>query len=175
MSKSIGNTVDLMEEPNQMFGKLMSIPDHLILTYLQYAAFVAYDELERFKNDLENGVNPRDIKLTMAQKIVDIWHSDNAGTKARTSSYQSSPNMPSRQTLTRLLFPRLTTLSSSQAVQKLGMAPSGSEARRLVQSNAVSIDEVIITDPMMQVNEPEAPTVLRVGKRRFVRLLKPQK
>ncbi len=176
MSKSIGNTVDLLEEPNQMFGKLMSIPDHLILTYLQYAAFVAHEELEKAQNDLENGVNPRDIKLTMAQKIVDVWHADDAGAKAKDEflsvfSKHAIPTDIDEVTLAKADYPILIT----KLVQKLGMAPSGSEARRLVQSNAVSIDEVIITDPMMQVNEPEAPTVLRVGKRRFVRLLKPQK
>lgn len=176
MSKSIGNTVDLMEEPNQMFGKLMSIPDHLILTYLQYAAFIAPEELEQAKNDLENGVNPRDIKLTMAQKIVDIWHPDDAGTKAKDEflsvfSKHSVPTDIDEVSLAKADYPIIIT----KLIQKLGMAPSGSEARRLVQSNAVSIDEVIITDPMLQLNEPEAPTVLRVGKRRFVRLLKPLK
>lgn len=176
MSKSIGNTVDLMEEPNQMFGKLMSIPDHLILTYLQYAAFIAPEELEKAKNDLENGINPRDIKLTMAQKIVDIWHTDNAGTKAKDEflsvfSKHSVPTDIDEVSLAKADYPIIIT----KLIQKLGMAPSGSEARRLVQSNAVSIDEVIVTDPMLQLNEPEAPTVLRVGKRRFVRLLKPQK
>ncbi len=176
MSKSIGNTVDLMDEPNQMLGKLMSIPDHLIQTYLQYAAFVTPEELERAKNDLENGANPRDIKLEMAEKVVDIWHSKGSGSKAKEEflsvfSRHSVPTDIDEVTLSRADYP----IQVAKLIQKLGMAPSGSEARRLIQSNAVSIDEVPVSDPMLPVNEPESSMVLKVGKRRFVRLMKPQK
>lgn len=176
MSKSIGNTVDLMDEPNQMFGKLMSIPDHLILTYLQYAAHVPMDEMNKFKSDLEGGTNPRDIKMLMAEKVIDIWHGDGEGKKAKDEfisvfSKHAVPTDIDEVSLAKNEYP----IQLAKLIQKLGMAPSGSEARRLIQSNAVSINEMTVSDPMLSIDEPKEPTVIKVGKRRYVKLVKQTK
>jgi tyrosyl-tRNA synthetase len=176
MSKSIGNTVDLMDEPNQMFGKLMSIPDHLILTYLQYAAHVPMDEMNKYKSDLEGGTNPRDIKMLMAEKVIDIWHGDGEGKKAKDEfisvfSKHAVPTDIDEVSLTKTEYP----IQLAKLIQKLGMAPSGSEARRLIQSNAVSINEMTVSDPMLSIDEPKEPTVIKVGKRRYVKLVKQTK
>lgn len=173
MSKSIGNTVDLLDEPNQMFGKLMSIPDHLILTYLQYAAHASMDVCKKAKADMENGANPRDFKMDMAVKVIDIWHGDGEGEKAKEEfisvfSKHAIPTDINEVSLKHEEYP----IQLAKLLQKLGMAPSGSEARRLIQSNAVSINELIVTDPLANIDEPSDPVIVKVGKRRYVKLVK---
>lgn len=176
MSKSIGNTVDLLDEPNQMFGKLMSIPDHLILTYLQYAAHASMDVCQKAKADMENGANPRDFKMDMAVKVIDIWHGKGEGQKAREEfisvfSKHAIPTDIDEVSLKHEEYP----IQLAKLLQKLGMAPSGSEARRLIQSNAVTINELVISDPLANIEEPKEPTIIKVGKRRYVKLVKSTK
>lgn len=176
MSKSIGNTVDLLDEPNQMFGKLMSIPDHLILTYLQYAAHASMDVCKKAKADMENGANPRDFKMDMAVKVIDIWHGDGEGEKAKEEfisvfSKHAIPTDINEVSLKHEEYP----IQLAKLLQKLGMAPSGSEARRLIQSNAVTINELVVSDPLANIEEPKEPTIIKVGKRRYVKLVKSTK
>lgn len=176
MSKSIGNTVDLLDEPNQMFGKLMSIPDHLILTYLQYAAHVTMDVCQKAKTEMENGANPRDFKMDMASRVIDIWHGKGEGQKAKEEfisvfSKHAIPSDIDEVSLKHEEYP----IQLAKLLQKLGMAPSGTEARRLIQSNAVTINELVVTDPLSNVDEPMEPTIIKVGKRRYVKLVKSAK
>lgn len=172
MSKSIGNTVDLLDEPNNMFGKLMSIPDSMILTYCEYAAYMSKQELEDSKKRLEAGENPRNIKMQMAQKVVDIWHGPGSGTKAREEfenvfSKHSLPSDIEEFALDEFDFP----IQICKLIQKLGLAPTVSEARRLVQSNAVKINDATISDPVEEVEFPKEPVILKVGKRRYAKLI----
>ncbi len=171
MSKSIGNTVDLLDEPNQMFGKLMSIPDNLILTYLKYAAYAKEDDYKKAEKALESGVNPRDIKIMMAEKVVDIWHGENAGTEAKEEfhkvfSEHSLPTDIETEALPKEDFP----IAIIKLLQKLELVPSLSEARRLISSNAVKIDEATITDPNHEIRFPKEPIIIKVGKRRFLKI-----
>lgn len=172
MSKSIGNTVDLLDEPNNMFGKLMSIPDNMILTYCEYAAYMSKQELEDSKKRLDAGENPRNIKMQMAQKVVDIWHGLGSGAKAREEfenvfSKHSLPSDIEEFALDEFDFP----IQICKLIQKLGLAPTVSEARRLVQSNAVKLDETTISDPIHEVDFPKEPMILKVGKRRYAKLI----
>ncbi|MBP6927007.1 MAG: tyrosine--tRNA ligase [Caldisericales bacterium] len=174
MSKSIGNTVDLLDEPTNMFGKLMSIPDSLIVNYLQYAAFADPSTIEQATKDFEGGiVNPRDIKLMMAEKVVDIWHGEGAGKSCREEflrvfSEHSLPSDIPDVALEHEDYP----IQIAKLLTKLELVPSTSEARRLVQSNAVKIDEELIDDPTKEIHEPKKPVLIKVGKRRYVRLVR---
>lgn len=174
MSKSIGNTVDLLDEPTNMFGKLMSIPDSLIINYFQYAAFADPSTIQQATKDFEGGVvNPRDIKLMMAEKVVDIWHGEGAGKSCREEflrvfSEHSLPSDIPDVALERDDYP----IQIAKLLTKLELVPSTSEARRLVQSNAVRIDEELIDDPTKEIHEPKKPVLIKVGKRRYVRLVR---
>ncbi|NLI40496.1 MAG: tyrosine--tRNA ligase [Caldisericales bacterium] len=174
MSKSIGNTVDLLDEPTNMFGKLMSIPDGLIVNYLQYAAFADPSTIEQAARDFEGGiVNPRDIKLMMAEKVVDIWHGEGAGKSCREEflrvfSEHSLPSDIPDVALERDDYP----IQVAKLLTKLELVPSTSEARRLVQSNAVKFDEELVDDPTKEIHEPKKPVLIKVGKRRYVRLVR---
>lgn len=172
MSKSIGNTVDLLDEPNNMFGKLMSIPDNMILTYCEYAAYMSKEELEDSKKKLEAGENPRNIKMQMAQKVVDIWHGLGSGARAREEfqnvfSKHSLPSDIEEFALDEFDFP----IQICKLLHKLGLAPTVSEARRLVQSNAVKVNDATISDPIQEIEFSKEPMILKVGKRRYAKLI----
>ncbi len=172
MSKSIGNTVDLLDKPNDMFGKLMSIPDDMILTYLKYTADVSKSELDEFKAKLDSGTNPRDVKLELAKRVTDLWHKEGSGEAAKQEFLNvfSKGNLPEdipEKSSSDMTFP----INLAQLIVDLEMSPSKSEARRLIKSGAVKIDDEQIGDINFDVEKPKTSILIKVGKRRFLRLL----
>jgi tyrosyl-tRNA synthetase len=172
MSKSIGNTVDLLDPPNEMFGKLMSIPDELILTYLKYAANTPPERLKKYDNDLKDAVNPRDVKLELANIITDIWHENGAGKKAQQEFLNVfSKNKLPKDIKTKKLSTDSYPINIADLITTLGMCKSKSEARRLIKSGAVKLDNKQITDIKHTVAKPKENVLIKVGKRRYIRLV----
>jgi len=174
MSKSLGNYVGVTDEPNDMFGKLMSIADDMMPNFFELCTDVPLEEIEAIKQDLAAGkLHPMDVKKRLAREIVAIYHSPDAGAAAQSefervfSSREVPQDMPEvtlqpadlENGQIRLL--KLLTLAE--------MAPSGSEARRLIQSGAVSLDGDKLTD-FQSLVAIEDGQVLRVGKLKFARL-----
>jgi len=174
MSKSLGNYVAVKDEPNDMFGKLMSIPDDVMPQYYELCTDIPLDEIEKIKQNLAAGtMHPMDAKKRLAREIVAIYHSPEAGAAAQAefervfSSREVPQDMPEIMLQPsdledgRIKLLKLLTLAE--------MAPSGSEARRLIQSGAVSLDGEKLTDfaRMVEVNDGQ---VLKVGKLKFARL-----
>ena len=83
MSKSLNNHIGILDAPNDMFGKCMSIPDELIMRYLKLVTNRSSSELAVIQNQLDAGENPRNIKLDLAQTIVATFHSNDAALKAK--------------------------------------------------------------------------------------------
>ncbi len=172
MSKSIGNTVDLLDPPNEMFGKLMSIPDELILTYLKYAANTPPERLKKYDNDLKDAVNPRDVKLELANIITDIWHENGAGKKAQQEFLNVfSKNKLPKDIKTKKISTDSYPINIADLITTLGMCKSKSEARRLIKSGAVKLDNKQITDIKHTVAKPKENVLIKVGKRRYIRLV----
>ncbi|ACX52787.1 tyrosyl-tRNA synthetase [Ammonifex degensii KC4] len=175
MSKSLGNYVGVTDPPEEMYGKLMSLPDELIARYLRLVTDVPEEEIERIEQEMKEGeLNPRDAKMLLARTVVKRFHSEEAAAKAeeefiRVFRHRELPSeipefpLPSELReggpipLFRLLF-----LS--------GLVPSLSEARRLISQGGVRVNEEKITDPQAPI-KPRPGMVLRAGKRRFVRLV----
>ncbi len=174
MSKSLGNYVGVTDEPNDMFGKLMSIPDNVMPDYYTLCTDVPLEEIETIKQQLALGeLHPMDAKKRLAREIVTIYHSAEAAAAAQTEFERvfSSREVPQD-------MPEVTLQPSDlengeirlvKLITLAGLAPSGSEARRLIQSGAVSIDGEKLTDVMANVS-PADDQVLRVGKLKFARL-----
>ena len=174
MSKSLDNYVGVTDEPNDMFGKLMSIPDEIMPVYFELCTDVPLDEIESIKRDLASGsAHPMEVKKRLAREIVTIYHSGEAAAAAQAefervfSSRQVPQDMPEiaiGQDMMedgRIRLVRLLTHA--------GMAPSSSEARRLIQSGAVAIDGEKQTDVMACVAVKDGQ-ILKVGKLKFARL-----
>lgn len=175
MSKSLGNYIGVTDPPNEMFGKLMSIPDDLLPQYLELLVEMPPDEIAQLQEEMAAGaVNPRDVKDDMARRIVALYHGQEAARQASEEFRRvfSQRELPSE-------MPEIAVSAEELAGGKIwlvrlittaGFAPSNSEARRLIRQGAVSINDVTITDENAEV-EVRTGDVLRVGKRRFGRVI----
>ncbi len=171
MSKSYDNYIGIDEDPQNMYGKTLSIPDDLIYTYFELVTDEPLEELAKIKEMLNNPeVNPRDLKRRLARKIVAMYHSEEAARKAeeefdRIFVRKSVPeNMPEKE------MEMGTEIPIIDLIMEVGFAPSRGEARRLVIQGGVSIDGNKVTD-FKHIVKIENDFVLKVGKRKFVKIL----
>ena len=174
MSKSLNNYVGITEAPKDMFGKLMSIPDELMPTYYELCTDVPLEEIEQIKLSLSDGsAHPMDIKKHLAREIVGIYHSPEAGTAAQAEFERVFSQKEIPQDMSELQLAAADLADGKIWIVKLlilaKMALSNSEARRLIQQGAVTIDGEKIQDPSANI-ELKDGQVLRAGKLKFARL-----
>ena len=170
MSKSLDNYIGIDEEPNDMFGKVMSISDELMWRWFDLLSFKSDKEIKQLKASQEKGANPRDIKIELAKEIIARFHDDSAAD----SSHSNFVNQfQKKQTPDDIEEIELTIASSSIALPNLlkdsGMLSSTSEAMRLIKQGAVKIDEKKIEDLKFQVKKGTSQTY-QVGKRNFKKI-----
>lgn len=165
MGKTTGNYIGVMEAPGEQYGKVMSIPDELILRYFELATDVPLDEIAKIKAEMEQGGNPRDAKMRLAREIVTLYHSETDAKAAEEGFKQvfQKKELPDDMPECKLSEPK--NIVDLLVEEKL--ASSKSEARRLVEQNAVSIDDQKITDIEHMV---EGSGVIKAGKRRFLKV-----
>jgi len=176
MSKSLGNYIGITEPPDQIYGKLMSLPDEQILPYFELCTDVPEEEIRQMEAAMaRGGLNPRDAKARLAREIVTLYHGAQAGRDAETAfrrlfgaGKQVDPEAlleaAARVELDREL--EGSTVWASKALLLAKLAPSHSEARRLVTQGGVWIDSRRIENPQEPVTLRRG-MVLRVGKRRI--------
>jgi len=174
MSKSLGNYIGINEPPNEMFGKVMSIPDSVMATYFELATDVPLDEVCAIEEGVADGsIHPMEAKKRLAYRITKIYHGEEAAQKAKAEFERvfSQRELPSE-------IPDVTIPSDSLKDGKIwvarllvvaGMAESNNEARRLIEQGAVTIDDENITDSSMDI-EIRDGQVLRAGKFKFGRI-----
>lgn len=171
MSKSLGNYVGITEPPDEMFGKLMSISDELMLRYYELLSDLNLADLERLKQDLASGqLHPRQAKENLAKEIVARYHGREAAEQAahRFALIFREGALPADVEEQRLPV-RTATLWLPRLLQQAGLAPSTSEARRLIQQGGVQVDGERVSDVDLEL--PVGKTyLLRVGRRRFKRV-----
>jgi tyrosyl-tRNA synthetase len=167
MSKSLGNHIPILAEPKDMYGKVMSIPDSAMGDYFRLVTRFTPAQIEAIEAELGAGnVHPRDVKMKLAREIVAIYHDEAAAKKAEKSFvrvFQKSKlpeDMPEYQ------------LQADQTVLDVladsGLVQSRSQGRRMLKQNAVSLDGEKLAGPF----DPfPGPGVLKVGKRRFLRVI----
>jgi tyrosyl-tRNA synthetase len=169
MSKSLGNYIGLTEGPDEMFGKIMSIPDDLMPTYFRLLTDVPEAEVERLLDDMARRlVNPRDVKVRLGTAIVAEYHGEEAARRAAEEFLRvfSARALPSD--LPEVPCPP-EPVRLARFLADVGLAASAQEAKRLLEQGAVEIDGVRYRDPSAVVRlTPGA--VVRVGRRRFLRL-----
>jgi len=172
MSQSFDNYIAIDEPPNDMYGKLMSIPDTLISDYFELLTDVPDVELvEIQKAATDGGVSARDLKMRLAQEIVSQFHGLDFAQAAQTefSRIFSAGERPDDVPEWRVAFSsEVETVDVIDLLVVSGLSPSKAEARRLVQQGAVEADGARVTDVRWPV---QAGTILRVGKHRFLRIV----
>lgn len=170
MSQSLGNYVSVVDSPNDMFGKTMSIPDDLIENWFELCTDVPMDEVRAM---LEPGKNPRDAKVRLAKEIVALYHGVEAGEEAEryfveTFSKRQQPVEAEEAAIpTEALDGEDVSVPAMLAA--LGMAKSNGAAKDLLKAGAVSIDGEKLTDLRVPA-ETLRGKVLKVGKHQFKRL-----
>jgi tyrosyl-tRNA synthetase len=169
MSKSLGNYVGIAESANEMYGKLMSIPDTVIETYLRLVTNISSADIDSLVQGVKDGTrHPRDVKDMMAADVVTTFHGEAAANEAREefSRVFRDRQAPSEMPDVEVDVP--ATIAS--LILQAGLATSNNEARRLVQQGGVRLDgeKVATTEGDVVL---DAPAILQVGRRRFVRLV----
>ena len=166
MSKSKGNYIGITEPGNTMFAKVMSISDVMMWRYYELLSFRPMAEIEKFKQEIEGGRNPRDIKVMLAQEIVERFHSRQAAEDALADfDHRARGGIPDE-------IPEVAVsgapLGIGQLLKQANLCPSSSEALRMVEQGGVRMDGVTITDKALKVDA--GSFVLQVGKRKFARV-----
>jgi tyrosyl-tRNA synthetase len=167
MSKSKGNYIGINDEPNDMFGKVMSIPDELMENYFLLATEVARERIDELTDP--DKTHPRDAKVTLAREVVRTYHGQEAADAAEQeftrvfAQGQTPDEMPE-------IVVQESAMGIRQLVKHANFAASSGEAKRLIKQNAVSIDDEKISDPNAEI-ALETGQILRVGKRRFGRIV----
>ena len=166
MSKSKGNYIGITEPGNTMFAKVMSISDVMMWRYYELLSFQPMAEIEKFKQEIEGGRNPRDIKVLLAQEIVERFHSRQAAEDALADfDHRARVGIPDE-------IPEVAVsgapLGIGQLLKQANLCPSSSEALRMVEQGGVRMDGVTISDKGLKVDA--GSFVLQVGKRKFARV-----
>lgn len=170
MSKSLGNAIGIEEPPNEMFGKVMSIPDAAMPSWFELVSTLDLEELAAVNTQLETGaVNPSHLKRRLARDIVDQYHGAGSGETAEAAFDRLFVKKDEPDEVPRHERPaRDEPLGLLALIADLGLAPSRSEARRLVQQGGVAVDGARITEIGHLLDASAGSRYrLRVGKRRF--------
>jgi tyrosyl-tRNA synthetase len=167
MSKSQGNVVPISTTPEDMYGKVMSIPDFAMPQYIRLATRWLPEEIEALEQDLAaERISPRDLKMKLAREIVGIFHGDEGAAVGEAAFVRVFQQGAAPEEM-----PEFSIQPGQTVIEVLlaaGLAPSKSEARRLLEQKGVRLDGETLTNP----NQPfPHPGILQAGKRRFVRIL----
>jgi tyrosyl-tRNA synthetase len=173
MSKTAGNAIGVEDDPADMFGQVMSMPDALMEKYFRLVTDVHPDETDRIAAGLASGeLHPGETKRRLAREIVTLYHSAEAATAAEERFNTQFRERAVPDDIPTFPLGDAPTWFLPSLLSESGLAASGSEARRLVSQGAVRLDGEVLDDPRAEL--PAAglrDRVLQAGKRRFVRLV----
>ena len=173
MSKSLDNYIGISESPQQIYGKTLSIPDTLIYDYFVLATSLSASDLVSVRHELDNPANnPRNIKRRLARELVSLYHSREAARLAEEEFDRIfvKKDLPD-DVPDRAVSAEGGTIGIIKLLTEAGLVSSNSEARRMVDQGAVSVDGHKVNDPNALVNL-ERSAIVKVGKRRFARVSK---
>lgn len=172
MSKSFGNTIDFTDSPDQMYGKAMSISDEMLDQYLTLASEFSDAELQQVCHELSAGaVNPRDVKMRLAFDIVRQFHGLASATSAQEEFVRIFQQRELPSDMPTYVLSGDTPVSIVELLTGAGLVATSSEARRLVAQGGVRIDDERVESVQVSVPLKEG-TVIRVGKRKFVKIVR---
>jgi tyrosyl-tRNA synthetase len=166
MSKSKGNYIGLTESPNEMFAKLMSISDVLMWRYFELLSFQSVEAIARLKAETDGGRNPRDAKVLLAKEITTRFHGAPAAEAAEADfNLRARGGIPDEIESVALAG---APLGIGAVLKQARLAPSTSEAMRLIDGGGVRLDGAVVTDRALRL--APGTFVVQVGKRKFARV-----
>jgi len=169
MSKSYNNHIALNDSPEEMYGKIMSIPDTLILKYFQLAADADEKVINRVKVDLNDPEkNPRDLKRKLARKIIELYHDKDAAMKGEKHFDKIFVMKGTPEDIPEISLKTVSLIVDVLNEQKI--VNSKTEGRRMIKQNAVRINGQLCKDIQYQI-VPGQEYIIKVGKRRFIKII----
>jgi len=172
MSSSWSNTINILDILNEMFGKIMSMPDDLIIKYFIHCTRVQIEKIKQMEIGMKNEkVNPRDAKLELATEIVKMYYDEKEAEKAKeyfinTFSKKEIPEEAKSQKL------KVESINIVELLASVNLATSKNEARRLVEQGGVKVDGAVVKDINKIIKITEKGSLIQRGKRQFVRVIK---
>ncbi len=172
MSKSLDNYIGINDAPDQMFGKIMSVSDTLMWRYYDLLSFRSSADIDRLKQDVNTGANPRDIKIQLAEELVARFHSKQIADAARDEfinrfRHGQIPEEMPEVILTAEAGTRDIAIAS--VLKQADLTSSTSEAIRMISQGAVKVDGEKISDRDVRLNASSS-YVIQVGKRKFAKV-----
>lgn len=170
MSKSLNNFVGVDEEPNEMFGKIMSISDTLMWRWFELLSFLPEDEIKELQASVEAGMNPRDAKFKLAIEIVDRFHGEGEGEKCKDAFLKRFQKGAIPEDIEEVSYSlEDESMPLVNLLKETGMVASTSEASRLIKQGGIKIDSKKVEDPKMLISAG-TKQVYQVGKRKFLKI-----
>ena len=169
MSKSLDNYVGINEDPDEMFGKIMSISDDLMWRWFELLSFRPINEINELKKEVKSGMNPRDTKILLAEEIIERFHSKDDAENAKNTFLDRFQKGAKPKDIETFSISMDDDIAIGNLLKESGLVQSISEAMRLVKQGAVKINDEKIDDPKLSI-EKNQELLVQVGKRRFLKI-----
>ena len=169
MSKSLDNYVGINEDPDEMFGKIMSISDDLMWRWFELLSFRPINEVNELKKEVKSGMNPRDTKILLAEEIIERFHSKEDAENAKNTFLDRFQKGAKPKDIETFSISLDDDIAIGNLLKESGLVESTSEAMRLVKQGAVKINDEKIDDPKLSI-EKNQELLVQVGKRRFLKI-----
>ena len=169
MSKSLDNYVGINEDPDEMFGKIMSISDDLMWRWFELLSFRPINEVNELKKEVKSGMNPRDTKILLAEEIIERFHSKEDAENAKNTFLDRFQKGAKPKEIEMFSISLDDDIAIGNLLKESGLVQSTSEAMRLVKQGAVKINDEKIDDPKLSI-ERNQELLVQVGKRRFLKI-----
>ena len=169
MSKSYDNYIAFNDTPENMYGKVLSIPDELIIKYFNLVTNLSSKEIKDYEFDLNAGkISPRDIKRKLAREIVSIYYDDESSVYAEQNFDKIFVTKTIPDDIPEIIIDNDTRII--ELVKNAKLADSNSEIRRLIKQGAVKIDDSVVSDINFIVNS-DKKIIIKIGKRKFLKVI----
>ena len=169
MSKSLDNYVGINEDPDEMFGKIMSISDDLMWRWFELLSFRPINEINELKKEVKSGMNPRDTKILLAEEIIERFHSKEDAENAKNTFLDRFQKGAKPKDIETFSISLDDDIAIGNLLKESWLVQSTSEAMRLVKQGAVKINDEKIDDPKLSI-EKNQELLVQVGKRRFLKI-----
>ena len=171
MSKSLDNYIAIDEEPDEMFGKIMSISDELMWRWFELLSFMPEEDIAKLKDEMKKGKNPRDIKFILAEELVDRFHKEGEGKKSKEiflNRFQKG-NIPDEIESVNVDIKNDSILLVN-LLKDTNMISSISEGNRLITQGGIKINSEKVEDPKLEISKG-SEGIYQVGKRKFLKII----
>ena len=169
MSKSLDNYVGINEDPDEMFGKIMSISDDLMWRWFELLSFRPINEINELKKEVKSGMTPRDTKILLAEEIIERFHSKEDAENAKNTFLDRFQKGAKPKEIETYSISLDDEIAIGNLLKESGLVQSTSEAMRLVKQGAVKINDEKIDDPKLSIEKNQV-LLVQVGKRRFLKI-----